>query len=293
MSITQQHVRRRGSSLDENSIRTVLAQQQLFVTSSGNNYEPEEDEDKKFNYGQPFVIGTLPDAPIQSKTEALNFKNLEITKGAWKKVLLMMILSAIVGAFFAFFFGGSSRLEVVVVEETNPQLANQAAQQEKQRKSVFACMVETAECPHLPEKILESDYPLRFQVSGQEKPRCYTEDSHVNKNCESTCEMLFRKLQTETDGEARAVISCQIGCKYAEREITTKAYSARSPNCHWDCKNTVWTFAMDKTKCNYGNGLGLATKEFEDIFGSGVFGVGKACEIGCIIGNSRPCATCA
>merc|ERR1711916_206196 len=72
--------------------------------------------------------------------------------------------------------------------------------------------------------------------------------------------------------------ACEIGCSYAAKYWGTAA-DLPGANCAQNCQFTVWAFKQGQTKCNYNNGLGINVPELQN------FGAGKACRIGCVIGN--------
>lgn len=146
------------------------------------------------------------------------------------------------------------------------------------------CLENVTRCDKTPLDKFRLEWPDRFLHQAHDAS---------NPLCGTLCAFLFEKSTTTSgirslDSTHKLTQACQIGCQYASREFA----SLGQTNCQFDCKNTVWVRFPQRQQCNYHNGLGLATVEFERRFGEGVFGTGKACEAGCILGNSRPCPQC-
>jgi len=272
MNFTQQQVRRRSSGLDEAAVRQALSQGLL---------KPQADQEDPRGESADWI--TVPKAPAL-KTSPLNEPPVS-EFNPWMRLLQLAVFSMIVGAVVALMFRGSAAWR----RSTRINELDSSVTEMHYEKMISACMANaTMYCPHFPKGVLQSDYPNRYNHAGREpRPQCYWEEPGINEKCEEACDVLFRKITGETDGAVKVMLACKVGCKYARRE-----HAMQNTNCHWDCKNTVWVSVNGKDKCNYDIGLGIATGEFERTFGTGLFGTGKACEMGCLLGNSRPCPMC-
>ncbi|KAH9254676.1 hypothetical protein BASA81_007443 [Batrachochytrium salamandrivorans] len=176
---------------------------------------------------------------------------------------------------------------VIVLFQSVPDPAPMLLQQPA-RDVLAKCLENVTSCDKIPLDRFRLEWPDRFLSSSS-----YHQVHDSNPLCTNLCEFLFEKSTTTSgirslDSMHKLTQACQLGCQYASREFT----SLGQTNCQFDCKNTVWVRFPQRQQCNYHNGLGLATVEFERRFGEGVFGTGKACEAGCILGNSRPCPQC-
>jgi hypothetical protein len=247
--LSHQQVRRRGSSLDEASIKASLQQYQALI---------EVNKD----------VETLQ---LQEKQ-----KEKRNSEKNWIYILSTVLICFLVG-----------NLTSLIVHfcQSPSEMGEQTPIISENRFG--NCIADANECPFFKHGELDLNWVHR---SNSEKETCYRELNTINSNCDSTCDMLFQKFVNETEGAAKAATACKLGCTYAIREIENK--NEGTSNCHYNCKRTVWVSFPKKAQCNYNQGLGLVAFEYEMKWGAGVFGVGKACEIGCILGNSRPCDTC-
>jgi hypothetical protein len=144
-----------------------------------------------------------------------------------------------------------------------------------------ACVAESVNCPRYPAGTFAKEWPIRY-VTGVDAPFCYYESNLEVLECKDICIELFETYTAETSWGVKVSQACQIGCGYAAIAMQNPATGMK---CFEACKRTVWHYT-DNTKCNYDQGLGLAVFEIIQ------FGSGKACELGCIVGNERPCGEC-
>lgn len=133
------------------------------------------------------------------------------------------------------------------------------------------CLENATNCPHFDDNQLEHDWPIRFWKSG--RGGCYFEFDTFSASCGDACDSLL----VENSGVAGFPLqvkhhiakSCRVGCGYARRMRGSKV----NESCIKDCKRTVWPETPTS----------MAVEGFSS---------DKACEIGCLIGNERPCPFC-
>jgi hypothetical protein len=141
---------------------------------------------------------------------------------------------------------------------------------------VRACLSDAFACPLYPPGQLEQDWRVRFQ--RQERSGCYFEFKGVRPSCPAVCEELFSRDSLNPDYGIKVAQGCKIGCSYA-----VKALQSGKQTCLRDCKATLWHFDPADQQCLGSRGLGLSANGVE---------LDKACEMGCLIGNERPCPHC-
>ena len=291
MNVTQQQVRRRGSSLDESAIRATLNQGLLVKPPQLRNNDFGIDTEKstfstRAANEEDSSIGYFPAKPNIEINESIS-QTASSCYGIVFQATFIILLSMATGFFLTamtrqyFTMSEDSNLSVKARDHTN--LLHLMRER---------CLMNTTYCPQLPPNQFSADYSAF--VEGQRRDeQCYKEAREYDPGCEANCELLFRKMKNETEAQNKVTVACQLGCAYAKHEKTKTSGSLTETNCQFDCRNTVWVALPGKPrKCNYDQGLDLVTTFFESRHGSGVFGVGKACEIGCILGNSRPCPSC-
>merc|ERR1711916_7118 len=122
------------------------------------------------------------------------------------------------------------------------------------------CIDDPTKCPYYPK--------------GQEK-QCSNTKSGIVSNCNTICREIFRG----NSYSGRTIPACEIGCSYAENYFKGNELKLPGSCCLMNCQYTVWTHQAGNDKCNYRNGLGISIPELNN------FGAGKACRMGCVIGN--------
>jgi len=284
--------------LDENAIKSHLLKSELKVPEQS-SYNYDSDEDKaEFHTGTALrsvevTARRMSNGIIEVAQVAHKRGSDLVNVDSWRTLAFGMLVCSLVGFSFSALFHenyrgrGGNAGTVIVNNAHSPEETQQLLADVLRNR----CIMNSTFCPQIPRKIFVDDW-AHMHADFTVKPRCYDESREYDDICTSNCEVLFRKLSNETESFRRVTIACQVGCAYAKREKAAKTMTSASPNCQFDCRNTVWVSFPGKQKCNYDRGLGLVTTEFEKKYGSGVFGVGKACELGCILGNSRPCPKC-
>jgi hypothetical protein len=149
--------------------------------------------------------------------------------------------------------------------------------------NIANCLADSTQCPRYPPGVFEDEYPRRYQT-GDNKPSCYIEhNTPMGEVCDDVCRELFETYTQDTTWGVKVTKACRIGCGYAD---ISNSGGDSAESCMKACKNTVWHYKAGMQKCNWMNGLGIAVFEMTE------FGAGKACEMGCVIGNERPCLSC-
>lgn len=315
MNLTQQpqHVRRRGSSLEEGAIRASLNQGLLKLEASsqskGSNFTGYDSDNEKQDgpnapAGRSSHNQTLPLAPRRLSVSNISQSaqsTISVTVSSHSddsRYLLTvrgLVLLMLVANLFGFAFRGVTYIlqrqtldEIRLPEQSSVEDLSLSLSERMEK----ACLKNSTYCPQLPKNVFTRDWAMKGK-SQKGKMLCYTEEDQYTPSCESNCELLFRKNSNNTISSLKIAAACQVGCAYAKREKQDASKGLTAPNCLYDCRNTVWVSLPGKSrKCNYDKGLGLLTTEYERKFGSGVFGASKACEAGCILGNARICQHC-
>lgn len=142
--------------------------------------------------------------------------------------------------------------------------------------NIQSCLAKASSCPFYPNGQLEQDWHIRYLRTG--RGGCYFEFRGVSPSCSDVCDELLMKNSQNPDIALKVTRACKIGCGYA-----IKAFESSRATCARDCKTTAWHYDTSDNHCMQNHGLGLTIPQFEVV---------KACEIGCLIGNERPCPRC-
>merc|ERR1711916_179997 len=105
--------------------------------------------------------------------------------------------------------------------------------------------------------------------------KCDNSKSGIVNNCVEIAEAIL----SGTSYSANTIAAANIGCAYAKNYWQGNPNNLLGNDCAQQCSFTVWTFQGGNSNCNYNNGLGISVPQLNN------FGAGKACRIGCVIGN--------
>lgn len=136
---------------------------------------------------------------------------------------------------------------------------------------VAECLANLTACPSFAHGQLEQDFPVRFWKTN--RGGCYFEFDSYSANCPEACQAVLVEGSGATglalEAKLVANAACQIGCGFAK-----SARSARGEgrSCVMDCKRAQWPANAPVVP--------------------GAFTLDKACELGCLVGNERPCPFC-
>jgi len=222
---------------------------------------------------KPEVSTNLPEAVSVAVPAVVNIEDPEIRErtlapACWTyKSKISCENASGLGGVYCFWSNAQQKCKI----QTNTQVPTQTPVR------VQECLGNAWQCPQFPAGQLVADYPDRFVYKDT---LCFHELGIVNPTCRYLCKTLFESFNVLGWG-ARVSAACQVGCGYAEQWREVKG----SRDCMLSCKDTVWNQGPAQA-CNFQKGLGI---EIADLV---QFGAGKACEIGCSIGNVRPCTLC-
>ncbi|KAH9256629.1 hypothetical protein BASA81_005133 [Batrachochytrium salamandrivorans] len=139
---------------------------------------------------------------------------------------------------------------------------------------VAACLGNLTTCPSFAAGQLEQDFPVRFWKTN--RGGCYFEFDSYSANCPEACQAVLVEGSGATglalEVKLLANLACQIGCGFAKSAKSASNDGGGGKSCVMDCKRAKWPLNVPLVP--------------------GSFTLDKACELGCLVGNERPCPFC-